>query len=153
MNIKEKCIYYNPTQKGYYLAYSIDDEMIYGRRGIYLETSQLEDWINRDGPGLIFKVGDFIICSDYIRNYFLDEKELKDFELVKELTDKEFNIIETLTYSEYNFPPALIDINKLVEQGDANVICNAIKDKEEKILKLESEIFILNQGLYNTIYE
>ena len=153
MKIKEKCIYYNPVQKGYYLAYSIDDEMVYGRRGEYVKTSNLERWINQNGPGLRFKIGDIIIDSDYIRNYFLNEKDLESFELVKELTDEEFSIIETLTYSDYCFPSTLADINKLVEQGDANVICQAIKDKEEKISKLESEIFILNQGLYNTIYE
>ena len=126
--------------------------MVYGRRGIYLETSNLENWINQDGPGLVFKIGDFIICSDYIRNYFLDEKDLVSFELIKELTDEEFSIIEILTYSNYKFPPALIDIDKLIEQGDINIICQAVKDREEKITKLKSEIFDLEQDLFNTIY-
>ena len=150
--LKENCIYYNPIQKGYYLTYSIDDEMVYGRRGIYLETSNLEEWINRDGPGLVFKIGDFIICSDYIRNYFLDEKDLESFELVRELTNEEFSIIEILIDSNYNFPPALIDIDKFKDNTDISIISLAIKDRKERIAKLKSEIYNLEEDLYKTIY-
>ena len=56
MQLKEKCIYYNPIQEGYYLVLASDKEMFYGRRGEYVKTSVLEDWINQDGSGVKFKI-------------------------------------------------------------------------------------------------
>lgn len=151
MKLKEKCIYYNPIQKGYYLTYSIDKEMVYGRRGIYLETSNMEDWINRDGPGLVFKIRDIIICSDYIRNYFLDEKDLESFELIRELTDEEFYPIEILTYSDCQWPAALIDIDKIKDNEEVLDIVRAHKDREKELEKLNKEIKALEIDLYKAI--
>ena len=60
MELKEKCIYYNPSKGGYYLVLSISD-MIYGRCGDMINSTNLERWINQDGTGLRFKIDDIII--------------------------------------------------------------------------------------------
>ena len=151
MKLKEKCIYYNPIQEGYYLVLSISD-MIYGRRGDYVKTSNLEDWINQDGPGLGFKIDDIIINIDYIRNYYLDDKSLDKFELVKELSDEEFDLIEILTYSDYKWPKALIvDINKFKDDEEVLDIVRAHKYREEELEHLKKEIKYLEIDLYRAI--
>lgn len=150
MKLKEKCIYYNPIQEGYYLVLSISD-MIYGRRGDYVKTSALEDWINQDGPGVKFKIGDIIIGKDYIRNYNLDEKCLEQFELVKELTDEEFYPIEILTFSNYGWPAALIDIDNIKDNEGVLDIVRAHKDREKELEKLNKEIKALEIDLYMAI--
>ena len=138
MKLKEKCIYYNPIQEGYYLVLSIGD-MIYGRSGDYVKTSTLEDWINQKGPGINFKIGDIIIGKDYIRNYYLNEKCLEQFELVRELTDEEFYPIEILTYSDYAWPAALIDIAKIKNNEEVFDIVLAHKQREEELEQLNRE--------------
>ena len=150
MKLKEKCIYYNPIQEGYYLVLSISD-MIYGRRGDYVHISNFEDWINQDGPGISFKIDDIIINSDYIRNYYLNEECLDKFELVRELTEEEFYPIEILTYSNYQWPAALIDINKFKDNEEVLNIVRAHKSREEELEQLNREIKYLEVDLYKAI--
>lgn len=147
--LKEKCIYYNPIQEGYYLVLSISD-MIYGRRGDFVKTSALEDWINQDGPGLGFKIDDIIININYIRNYYLDDKSLDKFELVRELSDEEFDLIEILTSTHYKWPATIIDIEKLKNINVAYFI-TVIKQKEFEVSKLNKEIKSLQKDLFNLI--
>jgi hypothetical protein len=151
MNLKEKCVYYNPIQEGYYLVLSIDKEMIYGRRGEYVNTSNLEDWINQDGPGVSFKIGDIIIGKDYIRNYYLNEKCLEQFKLIRELTDEEFYPIEILTFSDYRWPAAIIDIDKIKDNEEVFDIVRAHKSIEEELEKLNNEIKYLEVDLYKAL--
>ena len=153
MKLKEKCIYYNPVQSGYYLVLSSDDEMIYGRRGLYADTSFLEYWINRDEPDLGFKIGDIVIYNDYIRNYFHDEKDLDSFEFVRELTSEEFNLIDVLCESTGYTQPEIIDIEKAVQNSDVPLLVNIIKEKEAAIEKLKLEIFQIDRDLYKTLHE
>lgn len=150
MKLKEKCIYYNPIQEGYYLVLSISD-MIYGRRGDFVHTSNLEDWIEQDGPGVKFKIGDVLICRDYIRNYYPNEECLDKFELVRELTDEEFYPMEILMHSCYKLPDALIDIDKIKDNEEVLDIVRAHKDREKELEKLNKEIKALEIDLYMTI--
>lgn len=151
--IKEKWLYYNPIQKGYYLVMSTDNEMIYGIRGVYTTTSQLEDWINQDGSDICFKIGEALIFRDFIRNYFLDEEDLKSFEPVKELTDKEFNIIETIAYSDFPFPPAVIDVDKLTESTEVELLVRLVCDWKKEKVEIDKKIRTLEKALYLTIYK
>lgn len=148
MKLKEKCIYYNPIQEGYYLVFSVDKEMIYGRRGEYVNTSNLEAWINQNGPGVSFKIGDIIIGKDYIRNYYLDEKCLEQFELIKELTDKEFSIIETITYSDFPFPPAVVDVDKLTESTEIELLVRLIRNWKKEKVEIDKKIRTIEEALY-----
>ena len=111
MELRERCIYYNPIKDTYYLVLKISD-MIYGRCGDISNQTSLEAWIHQDGTGLRFKIDDIIINRDYIRNYYLNDEWLDKFELVKELTDEEFYPIEILINSDYNYPDIVIDIHK-----------------------------------------
>ena len=88
MKLKEKCIYYNPIKGGYYLVLSVSS-MIFGRYGEMETPNYLDRYMNQDGTGLRFKIDNIIINMEYYRNYYLDDKELNEFELVKELTDEE----------------------------------------------------------------
>lgn len=145
MKLKEKCIYYNPSTEGYYLVLSISD-MIYGRYGDMASPNYLDKYMNQDGTGLRFKIDNIIINGDYIRNYYLDEKDLDKFELAKELTDKEFYLIESLLYSCYKYPSVVIDVNK--HKNNASKIVNTIKRKESKVEKLKKDIGTLEKKLY-----
>jgi hypothetical protein len=149
--LKEKCIYYNPLREGYYLVTSIDNETIYGRRGDYVNTSNLEDWINQAGPGIRFKIDDIIIARDYIINYSLDEEYLEKFELVKELSDEEFSPMEILIHSRYNISEALIDINKIKDNSEVLDIVRAHRDREKELTKLITEIKNLELDLYRAV--
>lgn len=149
--LKEKCIYYNPIQEGYYLVLSVGKDMIYGRRGDFVKTSNLEDWVNQDGPGVNFKIGDIIIGKGYIRNYYLNEKCLEQFDLVRELTDEEFYPIEIITYSGYLWPDALIDIDKIKDNEEVLDLVRTYKQKEEELEHLEKEIKYLEIDLYRSI--
>lgn len=151
--IKEKWLYYNPIQKGYYLVLSADKEMIYGIRGVYTTTSQLEDWINQDGSDICFKIGEVLIFKDYIRNYFLDEEDLKSFEPIKELTNKEFSIIETIAYSDFPFPPAVIDVDKLTESTEVELLVRLVCDWKKEKVEIDKKIRTLEEALYLTIYK
>ena len=150
MKLKEKCIYYNPMQEGYYLVLSISD-MIYGRRGDFVRTSSIENWINQDGPGVVFKIGDALICRDYIRNYHLHAECLEEFELVRELTDEEFYPMEILIHSHYKLPDTLIDIDKIKDNEEVLDIVRAHKSREEELIRLEKEIKDLEIDLYRAV--
>lgn len=150
MNLKEKCIYYNPIQEGYYLVLSIEG-MVYGRRGDFVSTSNLEDWINQDGPGLRFKIDDIIINKDYILNYYLNEEYLDKFELVRELTDEEFYPMEILIHSRYEWPETLIDINKFKNNEEILDIVRAHRDRERELENLKREIYLLEKDLYKAV--
>ena len=145
MNLKEKCIYYNPSKAGYYLVLSISD-MIYGRTGDLANPSYLDVYMNQDGPGLRFKIGDIIINGDYIRNYYLDEKEINNFELVKELTDEEFYPMEILINSRYKYPTALIDIPK--HTNDVYHLVETIQHNKAVDVKLQKYIQNLEKQLF-----
>lgn len=149
MKLKEKCIYYNPVQGGYYLALVVDNEMVYGRTGDFTKTSFLEDWINQNRHGLSFKIEDIIIHGDYIRNYYLNAEVLEKFELVKELTDKEFYLIESLIDSNYRHSSVIVDVHK--HMNDVSKIVNAIKRKKLKVEKLEKDICDLEKSLYASV--
>ena len=148
MKLKEKCIYYNHSTEGYYLVLFISD-MIYGRYGDMASPNYLDKYMNQDGTGLRFKIDNIIINCDYIRNYELDEKNLDEFEFVKELTDKEFYLVESLIHSHYKYPPIVIDVNKHTK--DASKIVNAIKRKESKVEKLKKDICNLEKKLYTSV--
>ena len=150
MKIKEKCIYYNPVKEGYYLVLSIDNKMIYGRTGGYSKASNLEEWISQDGPGIKFKINDIIINGNFIRNYYLDEKDLEHFELVKELTDKEFYPMDLLINSRYNFPHTLIDITNISDSvlEEAEDIFVAAYEKEEQLEQLKKDIGELEKKMF-----
>ena len=153
MLIKEKWLYYNPIQKGYYLVMSTDEKMVYGIRGVYITTSQLEDWINQDEPDICFKIGEALIFKNYIRNYFLDDEDLKSFEPIKELTDKEFNIIETIAYSDFPFPPTVIDIDELKESIEVELLVRLACDWKKEKVEIDKKIHTIEEALYHTIYK
>lgn len=148
MKLKEKCIYYNPSKDGYYLVLSVSD-MIYGRYGDMATPNYLDEYMNQDGAGLRFKIDNIIINGDYIRNYYLNEKELDKFELAKELTDKEFYLIELLVSSCYKYPSVVIDVNK--HKNNASKIVNTIRRKESKVEKLKKDIGALEKKLYVSV--
>ena len=148
MKLKEKCIYYNPSKDGYYLVLSISD-MIYGRYGDMMTPNYLDSYLNQDGTGLRFKIYDIIINGDYIRNYYLDDKELDKFELIRELTDKEFYPIEILSTSHYKYPEVIIDVCKYT--NDVVDIIATIKHKESELIKLKSDICNLEKKLFVSI--
>lgn len=144
MKLKEKCIYYNPIQEGYYLVLSKSD-MVYGRSGDFAKSSNLENWIHQAGPGLKFKIDDIIINSDHIRNYYLNDKDLEKFELVKELTDEEFYPIEILSTSRYKYPSAIINIPA---KEDISELIESIKYDETEINRMNQHIKELEKQLY-----
>ena len=148
MKLKEKCIYYNPSKEGYYLVLSISD-MIYGRYGEMANPSYLDEYMNQDGTGLRFKIDNIIINGDYIRNYYLDEKALDEFELIKELTDKEFCLIESLIGSNYRYPSVIIDVRK--HMNDTSKMVNTIKRKKSKVEKLKKDICNLEKMIFTSV--
>ena len=145
MKLKEKCIYYNPSKDGYYLVLSISD-MIYGRYGDIANPSNLERWINQDGTGLRFKIDDIIINGDYIRNYYLNEKDLDGFKLVRELTDEEFYPMELLIGSHYRYPAVVIDVHQ--HANDVSDIIKTLQHKQSEKEKLEKDICNLEKKLF-----
>jgi hypothetical protein len=143
--LKEKCIYYNPVTNCYYLVLSISD-MIYGRCGDMINPTYLDVYMNQDGTGLRFKIDDIIINKDYIRNYYLNDKVLDKFELVKELTDEEFYPMELLINSHYKYPSVIIDIHK--HMHDVFDIVKTIRNKKSKVEKLKKDICTLEKKLF-----
>ena len=103
MKLKEKCIYYNSSKGSCYLVLSVSD-MIYGRYGEMENPNYLDTYMNQDGTGLKFKIDDIIIHMESYRNYYLNDKELAEFEFVRELTDEEFYPMELLLPSHYKYP-------------------------------------------------
>lgn len=151
MKIKERCIYYNPVKDGYYLVLSADSKMIYGRYGEMENPSYLDSYMNQDGTGLRFKIDNIIINSDYWRNYYLDEKELDKFELIKELTDEEFYPIEILTSSRNKYPNIVINIHN--HMNDVSDIVYTIKHKELEVEKLTNDISNLEKKLFYSMQQ
>lgn len=132
------------------MVLSVSD-MIYGRYGDMLTPSYLDSYLNQDGTGLRFKIDNIIINGDYIRNYYLDEKELDKFELVKELTDKEFYLAESVICSNYKHPSVVVDVCK--HMNNTSKIVNAIKRKKSKVEKLEKDICNLEKKLYASMWQ
>ena len=145
MQLKEKCIYYNPSKEGYYLVLSISD-MIYGRYGDMATPNYLDSYLNQDGTGLRFKIDNIIINSDYIRNYYLDDKELDEFKLVKKLTNEEFYPMELLINSRYRYPSIVIDVHK--HMNDVVDTVRLIKHKQWAMTKLENDICNLEKKIF-----
>lgn len=142
--LKEKCIYYNPKNKGYYLVLVVKD-MIYGRYGNMMSSNYLESYMNQE-TGLRFKIDDIVINMEYYRNYQLDDEEINDFVLVKELTDEEFYPISILINSNYRFPAIIIGIHKHMK--DVVDMVAQIKNKEAELLNLKREVHGLHKQLY-----
>lgn len=145
MKLKEKCIYYNSLKGSYYLVLSISDR-IYGRYGTMKNPSYLDNCMHRCGTGLRFKIDNIIINANYIRNYTFDNKELDEFELIKELTDEEFYTMDFLISSYYKYPDIIIDIHK--HMNDVSDIVNTIKHKKSEVAKLEKDIHDLEKKLF-----
>lgn len=132
---------------------STDEKMIYGIRGVYTTTSQLEDWVDPDGSNICFKIGKALMFKDFIRIYHLDEEDLESFEPIKELTDKEFSIIETIVYSNFPFPPAVIDVDKLTESIEIELLVRLVRDWKKEKAEIDKKIRTLEEALYHTIYK
>lgn len=145
MKLKEKCIYYNHKKECYYLVICVSD-MIYGRCGDIANSNRLDNWLNQDGKGLMFKIDDIVINSNYIRNYYLDEVELEHMELIKELTDEEFYPMEILILSNYKYPAIIIDVHK--HMNGVIGIVNALKYNESEIEKLKKDRLNLERRLF-----
>ena len=145
MELKEKCIYYNPSKDGYYLVLSISN-MIYGRYGNMENPNYLDSYMNQGGTGLRFKIDNIIINGDHIRNYYFDDKELNEFELVKELTDEEFDPMYLLINSSCKYPAVVIDIHK--HTNDVSDQVYIIKHKKSEKEKLERSICNLEDKLF-----
>lgn len=150
MNLKEKCIYYNPSKDSYYLVLSISN-MIYGRYGEIKNPNYLDSYMNQDNTGLRFKIDDIIIHMESYRNYRLDDKELNEFELVRELTDEEFYPMELLIHSHYKYPTIVVDIDIHKHTVDVSNIVYTIKSKKSEIEKLEKEVCNLEKKLFTTM--
>ena len=93
-----------------------------------------------------FKIDNIIIHREYYRNYKLDDKELDEFILIKELTDEEFYPIEVLIHSNYRYPSIIIDVHK--HMHDVFSIVNTIKNKESEVKKLTYDIHNLEKQLF-----
>lgn len=149
MELKEKCIYYNPSKESCYLVLSVSN-MIYGRYGDMANPSYLDSYMNQDGTGLRFMIDDIIINSDYIRNYSLNDKALDEFKLIKELTDEEFYLMELLIHSCYSkYPAVVIDVPKHI--NDASDIIKTLQHKKSEKEELEKEIHGLEKQLFVSI--
>ena len=145
MKLKEKCIYYNPIKGGYYLVLSVSN-MIYGRYGDMINPNYWDNYMNQDGTGLRFKIDNIIINSEYYRNYYLEDKELDEFELIKELTDEEFYPMELLINSHYKYPAIVIDVHK--HMNDVSDMVYTIKYKKSEVKRLERDICDLEKKLF-----
>ena len=145
MKLKEKCICYNSSKGGYYLVLSVSD-MIYGRYGEIANPNYLDTYMNQDGTGLKFKIDDIIIHMESYRNYCLDDKELAEFEFVRELTDEEFYPMELLIHSHYKYPEIIVDVHKHTD--NISNLVHTIKYKKSEVEKLEKDICKLEKELF-----
>lgn len=145
MKLKEKCIYYNSSKGSYYLVLSISD-MIYGRYGEMENPNYLDIYMNQDGTGLKFKIDDIIIHMESYRNYYLNDKELAEFEFVRELTDEEFYPMELLINSHYKYPEIIVDVHKHTD--NISNLVHTIKYKKSEVEKLEKDIRKLEKELF-----
>ena len=145
MKLKEKCIYYNSSKGSYYLVLSVSD-MIYGRYGEMENPNYLDTYMNQDGAGLKFKIDDIIIHMESYRNYYLNDKELAEFEFVRELTDEEFYPMELLIHSHYKYPEIIVDVHKHTD--NISNLVHTIKYKKSEVEKLEKDICKLEKELF-----
>ena len=145
MKLKEKCIYYNSSKGSYYLVLSVSN-MIYGRYGEMENPNYLDTYMNQDGTGLKFKIDDIIIHMESYRNYYLNDKELAEFEFVRELTDEEFYPMELLIHSHYKYPEIIVDIHKYAD--NISNLVHTIKYKKSEVEKLEKDIRKLEKELF-----
>ena len=145
MKLKEKCIYYNSSKGSYYLVLSVSD-MIYGRYGEMENPNCLDTYMNQDGTGLKFKIDDIIIHMESYRNYYLNDKELAEFEFVRELTDEEFYPMELLIHSHYKYPEIIVDVHKHTD--NISNLVYTIKYKKSEVEKLEKDICKLEKALF-----
>ena len=145
MKLKEKCIYYNSSKCSYYLVLSVSD-MIYGRYGEMENPNYLDIYMNQDGTGLKFKIDDIIIHMESYRNYYLNDKELAEFEFVRELTDEEFYPMELLIHSHYKYPEIVIDVHNHTD--NISNLVHTIKYKKSEMEKLEKDICKLEKELF-----
>ena len=146
MKLKEKCIYYNPLKGGYYLVLSVSS-MIFGRYGEIESPNYLDNYMNQDGTGLRFKIDNIIINMEYYRNYYIDDKELNEFVLVKELANEEFYPMELLIHSKYRYPDNIIDIHKVMD--NVTDLVSILRKKKSELKELEKEIGDLEKQLFN----
>ena len=70
--------------------------MVYGRYGDIEKPSYLDAYIDQGHTDLRFKIDNIIINRNSYRNYSLDDSQINDFKLVKELTDEEFYPMQLL---------------------------------------------------------
>lgn len=147
MNMKEKCIYYNPKKDYYYIVLSISD-MIYGRRGYSEEPGFLKYSTSNTSAGLRFKVGNLIFDCENIRNYFFDEDELNDFVFVKELTDGAFSLIEVFSETRVAYPAITISTDESINSTTLGLI-EQIKVKEAEKIKIQEELKKLERKLFD----
>ena len=145
MKLKEKCIYYNSSKGSCYLVLSGSD-MIYGRYGEMENPNYLDSYMNQDGTGLKFKIDDIIIHMESYRNYYLNDKELAEFEFVRELTDEEFYPMELLIHSHYKYPEIIVDVHKHTD--NISNLVHTIKYKKSEMEKLEKDICKLEKELF-----
>lgn len=145
MKLKEKCIYYNSSKCSYYLVLSVSD-MIYGRYGEMENPNYLDIYMNQYGTGLKFKIDDIIIHMESYRNYYLDDKELDEFEFVRELMDEEFYPMEILIHSHYKYPEIIVDVHKHTD--NISNLVHTIKRKKSEVEKLEKDICKLEKELF-----
>ena len=145
MKLKEKCIYYNSSKGSCYLVLSVSD-MIYGRYGEMENPNYLDIYMNQDGTGLKFKIDDIIIHMESYRNYYLNDKELAEFEFVRELTDEEFYPMELLIHSHYKYPEIIVDVHKHTD--NISNLVHTIKYKKLEVEKLEKDICKLEKELF-----
>lgn len=123
--------------------------MVYGRYGDIEKPSYLDTYMDQGHTDLRFKINNIIINRNSYRNYSLDESQINDFELVKELTDEEFYPMQLLIYSSYKFPHCIIDIEKV--KNNVTELVNVLRDKKEELWELEKEIGILEKSLYKAM--
>lgn len=146
--LKEKCIYYNPAKDAFYLVLSVSD-MVYGRYGDIEKPSYLDAYMYQGHTDLRFKIDNIIINRNYYRNYGLDDSQINDFKLVKELTDEEFYPMQLLIYSNYKFPHCIIDIEKV--KNNVTELVNLLRNKKEELRNLKKEIGTLEKSLYKAM--
>ena len=98
--------------------------------------------MNQDGTGLKFKIDDIIIHMESYRNYYLNDKELAEFEFVRELTDEEFYPMELLIHSHYKYPEIIVDVHKHTDN---------ISNLDSKTNNIDSNYKAADEALDNKI--
>lgn len=123
--------------------------MVYGRYGDIEKPSYLDAYVDQSHTDLRFKIDNIIINRNSYRNYGLDDSQINDFKLVKELTDEEFYPMQLLIYSNYKFPRCIIDIEKV--KNNVTELVNLLRNKKEELRNLKKEIGTLEKSLYKAM--